>query len=127
MLGVVRDRTNLYLSFRQSFYRAPKRSVDYETEEHEGLISKGDTVIEMDRLPPFWVDISEDVNETLKEIQIKGTALGKLHAKLLLPSFEDRNNEEREVEKLTLEITKVLKRICLTIVIWEDTWSAWGD
>lgn len=34
-------------------------------------------------------------------------ALDKLHAKHVLPGFTDRSSEEREIEKQTIDITRV--------------------
>ena len=69
----------------------------------------GDAVIEMDLLPPRWIDVSDEVAELLKEIARKSTQLDKLHSKHVLPGFDDedvRRNEEGDIEKLTQEITR---------------------
>ena len=81
----------------------------------------GDAVIEMDLLPPRWVDIQEEVDEILKEITLKAAKLDKLHSKHVLPGFDDehiKQQEEREIEALTQQITrgfqecqKAIKRI----------------
>lgn len=69
----------------------------------------GDAVIEMDLLPPRWMDIQEEVNDMLKEITLKAAKLDKLHAKHVLPGFDDEDvkaREEIEIESLTSEITR---------------------
>ena len=69
----------------------------------------GDAVIEMDLLPPRWVDIQDEVGDVLKDIIIKSAKLDKLHQKHVLPGFEDdsvKKAEEREIELLTQEITR---------------------
>jgi syntaxin 16 len=69
----------------------------------------GDAVIEMDLLPPRWVDIQEEVDEILKEITLKAAKLDKLHSKHVLPGFDDehvKQQEEREIEALTQQITR---------------------
>lgn len=81
----------------------------------------GDAVIEMDLLPPRWIDVQDEVDEVLKEIALKGVKLDKLHSKHVLPGFDDesiKQQEEREIEQLTQEITrgfqecqKAIKRI----------------
>jgi hypothetical protein len=38
-------------------------------------------------------------------------ALDKLHAKHVLPGFSDRSQEEREIEALTTDITRVISSI----------------
>ncbi|CAN6651785.1 t-SNARE affecting a late Golgi compartment protein 2 [Trichomonascus vanleenenianus] len=103
-----RDRTNLYVSFRQSYARYPQ--FDNIPEEAEGLIASGSTAIEMDRLPPSWVDVSDEIGEAIAEIEHKIAKLDGLHRKTALPSFDDRTLEEREIEQLTLSITQDLHR-----------------
>lgn len=81
----------------------------------------GDAVIEMDLLPPRWIDVQEEVGDVLKDITLKAARLDKLHAKHVLPGFDDdsvKQQEEREIERLTTEITrgfqecqKAIKRI----------------
>jgi syntaxin 16 len=69
----------------------------------------GDAVIEMDLLPPRWVDIQDEVGDVLKNITLKSAKLDKLHQKHVLPGFEDDNvkkQEERDIEQLTQEITR---------------------
>jgi syntaxin 16 len=69
----------------------------------------GDAVIEMDLLPPRWVDVQEEVDEILKEITLKAAKLDKLHSKHVLPGFDDdhvKQQEEREIEALTQQITR---------------------
>ena len=62
----------------------------------------------MDRLPPRWIDISDSVTNNLDIINRKSTQLDQLHRKHVLPSFEAdsvRQAEERQIERLTREIT----------------------
>jgi syntaxin 16 len=69
----------------------------------------GDAVIEMDLLPPRWVDIQDEVADILKEVSVKAIQLEKLHQKHVLPGFDDeavKKQEEREIELLTQEITR---------------------
>ncbi|KAG5292596.1 t-SNARE [Histoplasma ohiense] len=122
-----RDRTNLYISYRQSFAHHPTKKPRYigawsdhadsssTSEERRGLMSgagiedDGDAVIEMDLLPPRWVDIQDDVTELLSGIAQKSARLDKLHQKHVLPGFEDedtRKEEEGVIEQLTQEITR---------------------
>ncbi|TQV99154.1 hypothetical protein V2A60_004648 [Cordyceps javanica] len=127
-----RDRTNLYISYRQSYVHHPAQrnkysgagtsayqdaysSSNYASEDRRGLLSggafddDGDAIIEMDLLPPRWADISDEVTELLVTIATKGQRLEKLHQKHVLPGFDDdeaKRNEEAQIEKLTQEITK---------------------
>lgn len=66
-------------------------------------------VIEMDLLPPRWVDIQEEVSEYLADIAQKASELDKLHQKHLLPGFGDedvRRQDEGLIERLTQEVTR---------------------
>ncbi|PQE19817.1 hypothetical protein CJF32_00008777 [Rutstroemia sp. NJR-2017a WRK4] len=123
-----RDRTNLYISYRQSYTHHPAKKSKYSittgngysdgggaSEERRGLMSPGafeddgDAVIEMDLLPPRWADISDEVTEYLTDIANKSQKLEKLHQKHVLPGFDDedvKKREEREIELLTQQITK---------------------
>jgi len=84
------------------------------TEELATLISnRADTVIEMDILPPSWTDATGQVDDILSEITKMSTRLDKLHARHLLPGFDDQSQEEGEIERLTYEIQHV--RTCLKI------------
>jgi len=122
-----RDRTNLYVSYRQSYSHHPSKKPRYVgpsangfsdsaiTDERRGLMSAGafeddgDAVIEMDLLPPRWVDIQDEVTDLLADIAKKSSKLDKLHQKHVLPGFDDedvKKQEEAEIEDLTQEITK---------------------
>ncbi|KAF7590458.1 hypothetical protein BBP40_002862 [Aspergillus hancockii] len=123
-----RDRTNLYISYRQSFAHHPAKKPRYlgasngfsdslsQPEESRRLISEpggldddGDAIIEMDVLPPRWVDVQEEVTELLADIAQKSAQLDKLHQKHLLPGFGDeeaRQQEENVIERFTQEITR---------------------
>lgn len=66
-------------------------------------------VIEMDLLPPRWVDVQEEVSEFLADIAQKSVELDKLHQKHLLPGFGDediRRQDEGVIERLTQDITR---------------------
>lgn len=69
----------------------------------------GDAVIEMDLLPPRWLDIQDEINTQLSDIAGKMKKLEQLHAKHVLPGFDDESvkaREEREIEGLTQDITR---------------------
>ncbi|GAB1210047.1 hypothetical protein APSETT445_008837 [Aspergillus pseudonomiae] len=77
--------------------------------ESGGLDDDGDAIIEMDVLPPRWVDVQEEVTELLADIAQKSAQLDKLHQKHLLPGFGDeevRKQDESVIERLTQEITR---------------------
>lgn len=115
-----------YISYRQSFAHHPAKKPRFgasnafglpsQPEESRRLISEtggfeedGDMVIEMDLLPPRWVDVQEEVSELLADIAQKSTELDKLHQKHLLPGFGDedlRRHDEGIIERLTQDVTR---------------------
>lgn len=115
-----------YISYRQSFAHHPSKKPRFgasngfdlpsQPEESRRLISEtggfeedGDMVIEMDLLPPRWVDVQEEVSELLADIATKSAELDKLHQKHLLPGFGDedlRRHDEGIIERLTQDITR---------------------
>ncbi|CAK3999356.1 SNARE complex subunit [Lecanosticta acicola] len=123
-VGAWRDRTNLFISYRQSYTHHPAkrtrftgpstgRFTDEPDSERAGLMSNleadGDAVIEMDVLPPRWLDIQDDVNQLLADVAGKMKRLDHMHAKHVLPGFDDESvkaREEREIEALTQDITR---------------------
>lgn len=69
----------------------------------------GDAVIEMDLLPPRWIDIQDEVADILSSITLRSSSLDKLHSKHILPGFDDEDvkaREEIQIERLTQEITR---------------------
>ncbi|POS87853.1 t-SNARE, partial [Erysiphe pulchra] len=120
-----RDRTNLYISYRQSYAYHPIKKPEVWSPNHgynsrlsserQGLMSTGayddgETLIEMDLLPPRWVDISDQVTEILKDVAFTAQKLDRLHQQHVLPGFNDeeevKKKEEIEIEHLTQGITK---------------------
>lgn len=70
---------------------------------------EGDVVIEMDLLPPRWLDIQDEVTESLTHVATESRKLEQLHQKHVLPGFDDediKRREEREIERLTQLITR---------------------
>lgn len=78
----------------------------------------GDAVIEMDVLPPRWIDIQDEVTELLAEIARKSVNLEKLHQKHVLPGFDEedvKREEEAVIEQITQDITRGFHR-CQTAI-----------
>lgn len=120
-LGAHRDRTSLFLSYRQSYAHHPTNRTqpgalgsyrDDGDSEHAGLMQNadsGDAVIEMDVLHPRWLDVEDRVKDLLAGIAVTIKQLDKLHAKHVLPGFNDeaiKSTEEREIEDLTQDVTR---------------------
>ena len=71
--------------------------------------NEGDAIIEMDFLPPRWLDIQDEITDILKEIARQTSNLDQLHQKHILPGFDDedvKRREERDIEQLTQLITR---------------------
>ncbi|KAF2448322.1 t-SNARE [Karstenula rhodostoma CBS 690.94] len=123
-----RDRTNLFISYRQSYsHHPPKKTPRYGgpvangfgDEERQGLMSSaafeddGDAVIEMDLLPPRWLDVQDEITEHLADIAKQTRRLDQMHQKHVLPGFDDeevKKREEREIESLTQDITRSFQK-----------------
>lgn len=116
-----------FISYRQSYSHHPQkrpRSNGFAdsrrlSDERQGLMSgaafehDGDAVIEMDLLPPRWLDVQDDITEHLAEIAKQTRKLDQLHQKHVLPGFDDedvKKREEREIEQLTQGITRLFQR-----------------
>ena len=126
-----------YISYRQSYSHRPAKRSRFsdgrsafanghgsnggDDDDRRGLLSAVDThddddsgsdvVVEMDRLPPRWADVSDEVTELLAGIARKSAQLEQLHGKHVLPGFFDdrgdrlRAQEEGQIERLTVDIT----------------------
>jgi syntaxin 16 len=89
----------------------------FRDDEREGLINAfeddGDQVIEMDLLPPRWLDIQDEITEHLADIAKQTRRLDQMHQKHVLPGFDDeevKKREEREIEGLTQDITRSFQK-----------------
>ncbi len=66
--------------------------------------------LEMTALPPQWVDAAESAREDLKLIKEKLLQLEKAQSKRLLRVFSDDQAPDREVERISSEISSLVKR-----------------
>ncbi|KAL1900273.1 t-SNARE affecting a late Golgi compartment protein 2 [Sporothrix stenoceras] len=134
-----RDRTNLYISYRQSYAHHPtKRTPKYYgglassssaaaaggDEDRRGLLSadpfydqadelggaSGDAIIEMDVLPPRWADISDEVTEILGDVARQSQLLDRLHQKHVLPGFNEDEAAKRAEENEIERLTQTITR-----------------
>lgn len=116
-------RARRYISYRQSYAHHPAKKSRFtgpssnaytdDGDERRGLMAgleaDGDAVIEMDLLPPRWLDIQDEITEIIAEIAKQTRKLDQLHQKHVLPGFDDeavKKREEREIEGLTQDITR---------------------
>ncbi|KAI3624421.1 tlg2 [Malassezia furfur] len=126
-IGVTRSRTLLFLSVRDSL--APGHTTTAPLLGDDGPASRGERVYfdaagelrprgdavslsmpSSNKLPPAWMDVSEEVDALLESMTPKLAELDRLHAKHLLPSFVDKTEQERQIESLTSEITSDFRR-----------------
>ncbi|KAL7007800.1 t-SNARE affecting a late Golgi compartment protein 2 [Cystobasidiomycetes sp. EMM_F5] len=138
---ITRSRTGLFLSYRDTVIRSPSsrlgsksissrkgkgRAYDdsYDDEERSGLLANGadangngdlHQAIEMDNLPPQWIDEADKVDDILDRLKPRLTQLDKMHAKHILPGFADKSAEERDIASATADITRELRR-CQNII-----------
>lgn len=68
-----------------------------------------------DTLPPLFVDIARDVDDYLKEVNVKMEQLMKLYRKNSLPGFDDKTHDEKEIEDLSLSVLQFFQR-CYNII-----------
>lgn len=104
-----RDRTNLFLSFRQSYTHHPY-AYNQVPSGAEPLMNNDFEAIEMESMPPAWLDISSKVDQALGTIRTEMATLAALHKKNALPGFDDRTAQEREIDNLTFKITSSLHK-----------------
>lgn len=95
-----RDRTGLFLSYRQSFAHHPIHLKD----EERGLL---DMVIQIDYLPPDWSETIKEIDGLLQEIRSRGEMLDRLYRRNMLPGFDDRRKDQGEIEELCHHTTQV--------------------
>ncbi|KAK9898616.1 t-SNARE [Cystobasidium minutum MCA 4210] len=139
---ITRSRTGLFLSYRDTVIRSSSnrpqsrftdkgkgkaRAYDLQGddgEEQEGLLAmdRGQRengrheVIQMNQLPPQWIDEADRVDDILDRLKPKLAQLDKLHSKHVLPGFSDKTAEEREIASLTSDITRELRK-CQNIIM----------
>ncbi len=61
-------------------------------------------------MPPAWVSVSDEVTTTMGRIKERMAQLSALHARALLPNFDEFSGEDAKVEVLTQEVTRLFKR-----------------
>ncbi|CCG82336.1 Putative uncharacterized protein [Taphrina deformans PYCC 5710] len=64
----------------------------------------------MNSLPPRWIDTTDEVDDLLRKIERLTKMLEPMHKKHALPGFEDRTAEEKEIERLTAQITSLFHK-----------------
>lgn len=99
-----RDRTRLFVAYRQSCVHHP---VAAHSDEHCGLL--GDAV-ELDWLAPDWSACVGEVERLLQEISGEREALERLYKKNMLPGFDDRRHDEGEAQWRCMRVLQGFRR-----------------
>lgn len=113
-----RNLTAKYDSIRSQLHSGSKRPRDYndgsllgdsDASDNERGLGLGAGV--SSEMPPEWVDINDTIHRDMTKIKDAIRALTKLHAQRLKVTFGDDviAEQEREIEILTSEITRLLK------------------
>lgn len=110
----IRDRTNLFVSYRQSYTHQPVNDV-FARDTAEPLMAGEEEAIEMESMPPQWLDLTAQLDRALDQIRKEMAQLQPLHKKHALPGFDDRTSSDKEIETLTVAITRALHR-CQSLV-----------
>lgn len=117
LMVFIRDRTNLFISYRQSFTRDPFSNAAGANEPlNEPLIvSDDEDAIEMEEMPPQWLDITNQLDKVINQIQKQIAQLQPLYKKNSLPGFDDRSSVDKEIEALRVSTTRAIRE-CQTLV-----------
>ncbi|XP_057376308.1 syntaxin-16-like [Daphnia carinata] len=82
------------------------------------------------RMPPDWTDSLEEAQYTLTKIQTRLKELSSLQNKhLLKPTFDDSMNEEKQIDALTQDITKMFTTChnCIKRIQYNNTSPSLGQ
>jgi len=119
-----RNLTSKFDSIRSQLHGGVKRPRDY-TGGRDGLLDSAESSEVEDgrgrglglggiehEMPPEWVDITDSIHTDTKKVKESIKALERLHAARLKVSFGDEviAQQEAEIEILTQEITRLLKK-----------------
>lgn len=115
-----RDRTNLFVSYRQTYTHHPyishydagkKGSAGADPFASDALLIPGDAeAVEMTSLAPVWLDLSEELDTELADLKTTMGQLAPLYKRNSLPGFDDRTELEREIQKLSVRCAQSLHR-----------------
>ena len=117
-----RNLTSKFDAIRSQIHVGHKRPRDYggSSTGRDGLLDSSDSSddrslglgIDIHTMPPQWVDIVDNIHKDTAKAKDNIKTLQKLHAARLKVSFGDEviAEQERDIEILTQEVTRLLKR-----------------
>lgn len=112
-----RDRTNLFLSYRRTFphnskFNSSRRPLEdpFADEDEEAYPMQEFGTKNSDTLPPSFVNLTQEVDESLVEVDRLMVQLSKLYRKNALPGFEDKSHDEKEIESLSFKLIQLFQR-----------------
>jgi len=120
-----RNLTNKFENYRKQKNRKSITSPsitninEFTTDSGDALLKKGEN--EADKvaisvglehsLPPEWVEIVDTIQQDINSIKTNLTTLEKLHDMRLKVTFDkDESDQEKEIDILTREVTRLLKK-----------------
>ncbi|CEP62214.1 t-SNARE syntaxin TLG2 LALA0_S05e00408g [Lachancea lanzarotensis] len=118
-----RDRTNLFLSYRRTFPRSYQRPKSNDTNsffdiEDSGLDETHPMIDMRDAAQSpssLFVEPTEEIDRNLEQVEPRMLQLTRLYRKNSLPGFDDKTEDEQEIEELGLQIIQLFQR-CYSIM-----------
>ncbi|GJQ10170.1 hypothetical protein GpartN1_g1961.t1 [Galdieria partita] len=120
-----RDRTAIFKRYREEYVIAKRKrsgnngiqalgnqSSTTNNKELATFLNKGTTPADSHTvfLPPQWLDWYEELNNNVTSITHQLAQLESLQQNHLLPGFEERSEQERQISELSRNITLLLQR-----------------
>jgi syntaxin 16 len=116
----IRNRTLIFIQYRnekKSFKKTNliKKNVDASKIKLLGMNPETDVDLEEGKtnkltLPPSWLSIIDDINYDISRIKSKMKELNEYHKNHLLPTIDDKIEDEQTIEILTEHITKLFQQ-----------------
>eukprot|EP00873_Tetraselmis_striata_P019201 jgi/Tetstr1/439465/TSEL_027898.t1 len=119
-LGLTRNRTDKYLSYRMAAQRGTRllvtqnesaagaRLLEVAIDSAGGAVDS--TAAVAANLPPAWVDITADIREEVIAVRQKMAELKGIYGKTLLTTFDDHRPDEVTIEVITADITRRFRK-----------------
>lgn len=120
-----RDRTAIFKRYREEYIVSKRKrsgnngihTVDMQSlgdnnKDRTPFLDKGTVPADSHTvfLPPEWLEWYEELNNNIETVRHQLAELESLQQSNLLPSFEERSEEERRISELSRDITLLLQR-----------------